>query len=203
MTAGVDALLFDLGGVVVEIDFQRVFTAWAGHAGVPASDLRRRFAFDIAYQRHERGEIDAAAYYATLRGALGVSLTDSQLEQGWNAIFVGEVPGVADLLAEIAPRLPLYAFSNSNATHRSYWQLRYQRTLASFRRIFVSCDLGARKPEARAYEQVAAAIGSPPGRILLLDDTEENVLGARRVGMQAVRVRSAAEIAEALATRLN
>jgi len=202
MTRRIEALLFDLGGVVIEIDFHRVFAAWAGHAGVPVSELQKRFAFDAAYQRHERGEIAAVAYFGAVRGALGVSLSDAQMEQGWNAIFIGEMPGVAQLLAGLAPRLPLYAFSNSNATHRAFWQTRYARTLAPFRDVFVSCDLGARKPEARAYEQVAAAVGAPSSRILLLDDTEENVLGARRAGMQAECVRSAAEIAGALAPLL-
>ena len=202
MTRGIEALLFDLGGVVVEIDFLRVFAVWASHAGVEAAELRERFAFDAAYQRHERGEIDAAAYYEALRGTLRVALTDAQLEQGWNAIFVGEAPGVRALLAGLAPRVPLYAFSNSNATHRAFWQARYARVLAPFRQVFVSCELGARKPEARAYERVAAAIGAPLERILLLDDTEENVLGARRIGMQAAHVRSAAQIAETLATLL-
>ncbi len=199
MSHDVEALLFDLGGVVVEIDFERVIAAWATLAQVAQQALRERFVFDAAYERHERGEIDAAAYYATLRKALDISLDDEQLERGWNAVFVGEMPGVVDLLAEFAPRVPLYAFSNSNPTHRAVWQARYAPTLVHFRRVFVSFELGARKPEARAYERVAAAIGAPLNRILLIDDTEENVAGARRAGMQAVRARSASEIAEALA----
>lgn len=202
MTAAVDALLFDLGGVVIEIDFARVIAAWAGMAGLPAETLRSRFAFDAAYERHERGELDARGYYAALREALGVSLSDEQFERGWNAVFVGEMPGVAPLLAALAPRRPLYAFSNSNPTHRAFWRSRYEESLVHFRQVFVSFELGARKPEARAFERVAAAIGAPPGRILLLDDALENVRGAQRAGLQAAHVRSAAEIAAALAPLL-
>src|SRR5262249_51914286 len=54
----VHALLFDLGGVVIEIDFDRVLARWALHAGTDFAALKSRFSFDPSYQRHERGEID-------------------------------------------------------------------------------------------------------------------------------------------------
>ena len=68
----IDALLFDLGNVVIRIDFERVFARWAAHAGCDAALLREKFSHDEPYQRHERGEIEAAAYFASLRNSLGV-----------------------------------------------------------------------------------------------------------------------------------
>jgi hypothetical protein len=50
-----------------------------------------------------------------LRQSLGIGLTDAQFLEGWNAIFTGEMPGIAPLLAGAAKRMPLYAFSNTNA----------------------------------------------------------------------------------------
>ena len=44
----VDALLFDLGGVVIEIDFGCAFTHWAGATGMPVETIRSRFSFDAA-----------------------------------------------------------------------------------------------------------------------------------------------------------
>src|SRR5687768_13949116 len=112
MTA--EALLFDLGGAVVEIDFGRALAAWAGAADVPLDRLRSRFTLDADYERRERGEIDGAQYFASLRQSLGIALTDAQLTEGWNAIYVREVPGIRTLLQSVASRLPLYAFTNSN-----------------------------------------------------------------------------------------
>jgi putative hydrolase of the HAD superfamily len=85
--ATVDALLFDLGGVLVDIDFNRAFGAWANAAQVPASQIAGRFAFDQAYEAHERGEIDADGYFAHLRNTLGLSLSSEELLAGWNAIW--------------------------------------------------------------------------------------------------------------------
>jgi hypothetical protein len=52
-----DALLFDLGGVVMSLDWNRAFSRWAGDSGESAAALRARFLFDLPYERHERGEI--------------------------------------------------------------------------------------------------------------------------------------------------
>jgi hypothetical protein len=89
-----DALLFDLGGVVIEIDFDLVFARWAAHAQQPLDTIKAKFSFDAFYERHERGEIDAAAYFASLRTSLSIDISDPQFVDGWNAIYVREIPGI-------------------------------------------------------------------------------------------------------------
>ena len=194
----VDALLFDFGGVVIEIDFERVFARWAAHAGCDAGAIRSRFAHDARYQRHERGEIDAAAYFDSLRGSLGIALTDAQFRDGWDAVFVGEMPGAAALLRRAAAQLPLYLFTNTNFAHQETWSRRYEVTLKPFRRVFASCALGLRKPDQAAFRSVAREMGVAPERIAFFDDTAENVAGARFIGMQAVQVRSVAQVEQCL-----
>jgi putative hydrolase of the HAD superfamily len=194
-----DALLFDLGGVVLSIDFNRMFARWAYYAGEELDTIRARFSFDAFYARHERGEIEASKYFASLRLSLRINLTDAQFTDGWTAIYVGEIPGVPQLLRSLKDQIPLYAFTNSNPTHMSVWANLYAETLKNFRRVFVSSDMGVRKPEPEAFEKIATAFGVPLSRILFFDDTQENVEGAMAVGMQAVHVNSAHGIGEAIA----
>jgi glucose-1-phosphatase len=193
-----DALLFDLGRVVLEIDFSRAVACWAGHAGCAPADLVGRFVQDEAYQHHERGTIDDPAYFASLRRMLGIAITDAQFLEGWNAIFAGEVDGIAPLLARAARHLPLYAFSNTNPSHVAHFSAQYAELLGHFRQIFLSSSIGLRKPDAEAYDHVVQAIGVPAGRIVLFDDLAANVEGARARGLQAVQVRSSADVAAAL-----
>ena len=194
-----DALLFDLGGVVFEIDFGRMFARWAQDTGENADDLRARFSFDDAYARHERGEIAARDYFASLRTSLRIDLTDDRFLSGWTAIYLGEIPGVSDLLRSLAAQVPLYAFTNSNPAHRTVWATAYAETLKIFRHVFVSSDMGCRKPEPEAFAKIAAAIGVPLHRTLFFDDTAENVDGARAVGMQAVHVVPSSRAADIIA----
>ena len=193
-----DALLFDLGRVVIDIDFIRTFQCWADYAGCEPASLRERFVRDELYRRHEKGEISDAAFFAGLRSSLGVDLTDAQFLEGWNAIFVGEIPGIKPLLARAAQRLPLYALSNTNVPHVACFSDRYADVLGHFRQIFVSSSIGLRKPDAEAYDHVVRAIGVPAERIVFFDDLAENTEGARARGLKAVHVASADDVAEAL-----
>ncbi len=194
----VDAALFDLGGVVIETDFDQVFAHWAEQTHHHPDAIKAKFSFDDFYQQHERGEISASEYFASLRGSLGINISDSQFIDGWNAIYVREMPGIAVLLQRLKEKVPLYAFTNSNPTHQQVWSKRFAEVLGLFRTIFVSSELGKRKPEPEAFREVAEAIGVQLPRIVFFDDTLENVEEARAMGMQAVCVRSVADIEDSL-----
>ena len=195
-----DALLFDLGRVVLDIDFSKVVACWAGHAGCEPAHLAGRFSWrDEFYQQHEKGEISDAEFFAALRALLGVELSDAQFLQGWNEIFAGEMPGIAPLLRRAAQRLPLYAFSNTNAAHVEHFSETYAGVLGHFREIFLSSAIGLRKPDAAAYDHVVKAIGVPASRIVFFDDLAENIDGARACGLTAVHVTSPDDVAQALA----
>ncbi len=193
-----DALLFDLGRVVLDLDFNRTLRLWAQHAACEPAELARRFLRDELYHRHEKGEISDEAFFAGLRLSLGVDISDAQFVEGWNAIFIGEMPGIGQLLSRASQRLPLYAFSNTNAPHVAYFSREFAEVLKPFRKIFVSSTIGLRKPDAEAYDHVVQAIGAPAERIVFFDDLAENIEGARQRGLKAVLVTSPGDVARAL-----
>ena len=193
-----DALLFDLGRVVLNIDFSKAIACWAGHAGCTSDDILARFVRTEAYWHHETGKISDAAYFASLRASLGIPLSDAQFLEGWNAIFAGEMPGIAPLLARAAEHLPLYVFSNTNNAHAEYFSVIHADVLGHFREMFLSSSIGLRKPDAAAYDHVVKAIGQPPERIVFFDDLAENVESARACGLKAVHVTSSGDVEDAL-----
>ena len=193
-----DALLFDLGRVVLDIDFSKALSCWAAHADCAASDIAARFVRDDAYRRHEMGAMSDADYFESLRASLGIGISDAQLLDGWNAIFAGEVPGIAPLLTRAAGQTPLYAFSNTNRPHVEYFSIAYAGILGHFRELFLSSTIGLRKPDAAAYDHVIKAIGAPAGRIVFFDDLAENIAGARAYGLTSVHVKSADDVASVL-----
>lgn len=197
--AAIETLLFDLGGVVLGIDFGRVFAHWAQAAGMAPQEVARRFEFGDDYLRHERGELDDAGFFRAASRAAGLGLDVRQMADGWSRIFTGPVPGMSDMLARLSPRWPLYLFSNTNPAHHVQWSQAFAAEIAPFRRLFLSHELGVRKPEPQAFRAVADAIGTPPERILFFDDTLVNVEGARAVGMPAEQVRCVEDLRRALA----
>jgi putative hydrolase of the HAD superfamily len=195
-----DALLFDLGRVVLDIDFNKVLACWAGHAGCEPAQLAGRLSSrNDVFHRHETGEISDAEFFAVLRHSLDIGISDAQFLEGWNAIFAGEMPGIAPLLTRAAERMPLYAFSNTNGAHVGHFTQAYADVLGHFREIYLSSAIGLRKPDAAAYDHVVKAIGVPAARIVFFDDLAENIEGARARGLTAVHVTSSDDVARALA----
>ena len=202
MSEPVEALLFDFGGVIMQIDFARVVKRWSAFAGRDLAPAWKAYVPGETYFKHERGLISDAAFFASLRREFDVALTDEQFLDGWNAIFIGVFPEITGQLEAAAARMPIYAFSNTNPAHEVFWSAAYADTLRHFKKIFVSSTIGLRKPDRAAFDHVVREIGVPAGRILFFDDSLANIEGARAAGLQTVHVRSNADIAAALAPLL-
>ena len=190
-----EALLFDLGGVVIDYDFDIVFTRWAKYANRNFADIQSRFSFDHAFEAFERGEIEAADYFNRLRTMLGIDISDRQFEDGWNAVYKGVIPGMPDLLKFACKELPLYAFTNSNHTHKKVWSKKFSETLSLFKTVFNSSDIGKRKPEPEAFQLIADATGVDFHQMVFYDDLLENINGAKNVGLNTVHVLSISDVA--------
>lgn len=197
-TNPIRVLLFDLGGVLIEIDPRRSYEYWAKAARIDAAVLCARGVSEDDFKRHERGEISEPAFFEALRTRLGLHLDDDAMAAGWNARLGKAIPEARAQLERAAALLPVYLFSNSNRTHRAHWAERHATMLSIFSGSFVSCDIGRRKPEPKAFQEIAGLIGCAPGHILFFDDFAENVEGARLAGLQAVRVRDTGDITQAL-----
>ena len=190
----VEAIVFDLGGVLVEVDIRRAWRHWATVAGVPVEAISSRWKQDWAYWAHECGELDDRGFFAHLRKTLRLEIDEAELLAGWNAVLGEPLPGIAPLLRELADEFPLYVFSNTNPAHIAHFTPRYRALLSLFRRVLTSCELKSRKPEPEAFLRLVREIGVAPQRLAFLDDLEQNVTGAHEAGLQAFRVTSPAQI---------
>jgi len=187
------ALLLDIGGVIIDIDPTACFDSWAQACGADAERIAARWGIDDAYKAFEVGSIDFDAYIEHLARRLRIRLSREQWLEGWNALLREPVAPVVALLEEIGSSIPLYAFSNTNPVHEAVWQPRLASTLASFRAVYTSCQIGHRKPDVESYIAVVNLMGTAPADILFIDDNPENVHGARTAGIDARLTGSPAE----------
>jgi glucose-1-phosphatase len=194
----VDGIIFDLGGVLVDIDFTRIFSVWASYAKTDIEHIKSLYNFDKYYEAHERGEINHLEYFSSLRKSLEIDITDEQFSDGWNSIFGEEIADITSILPKLSQKRPIFVLTNTNTIHQKVWEKKYTRLLSYFKQIFVSSDIGLRKPEPEIFKYVSENTGIDLKRFVFFDDMLENVTGAHSVGIRSIQVSSTTDITESL-----
>lgn len=194
----IEVLLFDLGGVLIDIDFDCASQRFASLSRLSQPDFEQAFCVDECYEQYERGEISSARYFSYLKSKLQLEADDAQILSAWNAFLAGVISESLAAISRVRGRFPCYVLSNSNTCHQEKCQSDYPEVLQAFDRIFVSSELGMRKPEPAIFHTVADAIGAKPESILFFDDRLENVQSAGQVGFQTVHVHAPNDLCNAL-----
>ncbi|MGI4736090.1 MAG: HAD family hydrolase [Janthinobacterium lividum] len=184
------ALIFDLGKVVFDLSFDRVFQAWARASIRQVDELKAAFRFDELFDQFEKAAITPPHFRREISTRLGLTLTDQEFDAGWCAVYLPTYPGINTLLAHLKQTYRLVALTNTNGIHSQVWKLKYADTLRHFDHVFSSHELRARKPEASAYQRVLDYLHLAPAEAVFLDDNLANVNGAARLGLKAILVTS-------------
>jgi len=190
-----DAVLFDLGGVLVELGDPNDVFGWDGSVG--RDDFWRRWLASPAVRRFDAGRIDTDTFVRELLAELDLPLTPERFLKSFQGWVKGPYAGALPLLQALAPDYTLAYLSNVNALH---WErLRGETALfGPFDAGFPSFEIGRLKPDPEAYRYVLDALGVRAERVVFLDDNQPNVDGARAVGMRACRAHGPEGAARAL-----
>ncbi|CFR23640.1 glucose-1-phosphatase [Yersinia kristensenii] len=181
--------IFDLGNVIVDIDFKRVLGVWSKLSSVPLATLSERFTMGDVFQQHERGEINDVDFARQLSDEMGLSLSFEQFAEGWQAVFVALRPEVIAIMQKLrAEGHRVVVLSNTNRLHCNYWPQHYPEVAAAADHLYLSQDLGMRKPEARIYQHVLSAENIPAEQAVFFDDVEANIVAARIEGITGIHV---------------
>jgi HAD superfamily hydrolase (TIGR01509 family) len=184
-------LLFDVGGVLVQLSGVEVMLEWLGHK-ISTDELWRRWLHSEPVRRFETGRIDANDFAIQVIAEFGLPVEPPQFLETFTLWPTGLYPGALEMLARIPRSYQRAVLSNSNALH---WpRVETEMKLgAAFDSHFVSHLTGRIKPDAAAFEHVVESLGCSPAAVLFFDDNLLNVDAAKRLGMQAVRVQGVDE----------
>ncbi|GAB2926422.1 glucose-1-phosphatase [Hafnia psychrotolerans] len=181
--------IFDMGNVIIDIDFKRVLGVWSNLSGTPLAMLTERFSMGEVFQKHERGEISDEDFAAELCHEMGIALSFEQFSLGWQSVFVGLRPEVITIFKTLREQgNRVVVLSNTNRLHLNYWPEHYPEIEANTDALYLSQDLGMRKPEQRIFEYVLNKEGVTASQAVFFDDVIENVEAARSMGIEAVLV---------------
>lgn len=181
--------IFDLRNVIVDIDFNRVLGAWSDFSRVPLATLKQNFAMGEAFHQHERGEISDEAFAEAMCHEMDLPLSYEQFSHGWQAVFVAIRPDVVDIMHKLREQgHRVVVLSNTNRLHTTFWPEEYPEIRAAADKIYLSQEMGMRKPEARIYQAVLHAEGFSAADAVFFDDNADNIEGANQLGITSILV---------------
>lgn len=195
MAQPVEMVLFDLGGVLVEL--QGVSEMRELTSLTTDEELWRDWLACPWVRAFESGACSPDEFARGVVDTWGLPISAEDYLKRFEAWPTGPLVGAEELVAEVIGMVPAGCFSNTNFLH---WDACFSRwpLVELFERRFLSFELGLLKPDVEAFEKVATLVGRSPGQVLFLDDNQLNVDGAREAGFWAERVRGPGEARSAL-----
>jgi putative hydrolase of the HAD superfamily len=190
----IEFLIFDLGNVIYDIDYQRTFEKINSRLPENKHHLIKEFMVSPIHFDLETGKSDENTFRNGVRDFFAADWEDAWIDEVWNSILVDIPQERLELLMELKKKYPLFMLSNTNSIHFKVVEETFKQKLPAgtwpqlFDHMFLSQEMGLRKPDEAIYKEVVKGIGTTPEKCLFFDDLKENLLGANKVGIQTYHI---------------
>jgi glucose-1-phosphatase len=188
-------LIFDLGGVILDLSVDTTLNAFANLSGIEKSKAKKLFVSSPEFELYEKGGFSDDEFREFVKTLYGIDASDDALDACWNAMLLGFPKKKLEILETLKARYNVYLLSNTNNIHLQYInnillpQVNRHTSLDDFfHRAYYSHRMKKRKPDAEIFQQVLQEGNFLPEETLFLDDNQGNVEGAARLGIKTVHV---------------
>ncbi|HBB91484.1 MAG: hypothetical protein A2X22_07675 [Bacteroidetes bacterium GWF2_49_14] len=201
---GIKNIVFDLGGVLMNIDFRRTFNAFEIIGLRGAEEWFQREEVNRLCLDFEIGVYCPNELRRKFREITGFKCSDAEFDYAWNSLLIDFPPERIRRVQELAKKYKTYLLSNTNQIHSKHFneELNKHFGIESLDHLldksWYSHNLGFRKPDEKIFVKMLKASRLNPEETLFLDDFEMNVRAAEAVGMRAIWITNGNTILEAL-----
>ena len=186
----IENIIFDFGGVILDIDPQLTIDEFIKLGYVKENKLDGHDLYEKVIHKFEKGIFTPEVFRNKIRDYLKLDFTDQQIDDAWNALLFDIPQERIEVIEKVKKNYPIYLLSNSNEIHYDLYvrdlQLRfgYREFDDLFNKSYFSFDLHMCKPDPDVYSFVIYQEHLDPVKTLFIDDREENLEGARKVGLK-------------------
>jgi glucose-1-phosphatase len=192
----IDAVVFDLGNVLLRFDETITRDRLASRTGKTAGEIESYFRGTPHVMHLVLGKVTGQRFCRIVSKDLGFDGDFEEFTAIWSEIFTPIEP-MLELAASLATRLPRILLSNTNAIHMHH-VLEHYPVLQEFDAQILSHEVGLLKPDRAIYELTLRHSGLEASRTLFIDDLRANVEGARAVGMRAIQFEGVEQVRQEL-----
>lgn len=191
---GIKNIIFDLGGVFLNIDFSKTEKAFMDLGVDRFSEMFTQHHSNDLFVELETGSIRPEAFYEAFRKGTGTNLSDEAIKNAWNALLLDfRIPSL-EWLEGIKNKYRIFLFSNTNEIHHDAFIESYRAQTgkgdfdAFFEKAYYSQHLGMRKPNPEPFLHILQEQNLVASETLFIDDTIKNIETARALGMQTIHL---------------
>jgi len=199
---GVRNIIFDLGKVILNLDFNASILAFQ-KLGLDKDVLDRKQAYaDPVFYQLEVGEISPVIFRDRVRQILNnQNASDNQIDDAWYAMIRDIPADRVKTLLRLKERHRIFLFSNTNAIHMGRLLPEFKQEYgidfpSLFEKDFYSHEIHARKPDLEAFQKVIELAKVDPVETLFVDDLEKNIQAAREAGLKTFWLQDGLELTQ-------
>lgn len=195
MESPIKNIIFDLGGVFLNIDFQLTNQAFINLGVLEFSEMFTQHFSNPLFELLETGKISEEEFYTAFRKESKTNLNNEQIKGAWNALLLDFPSERINWLKNISKKYRIFLFSNTNQIHYDCFIERFsmQYPGLDFDNLFVkayySQNLGLRKPYPESFQAILKEQDLQASETLFIDDTIKNIEAAKALGLQTVHLK--------------
>jgi putative hydrolase of the HAD superfamily len=188
---GIKNIIFDLGGVVINIDYKLTLREFAALGLKDIDKVYTQFNQLPWFDKYDTGGISSEMFISEFSKLLAPGTSREQIVNAWNSMLLDFPIERAELLLNLKKRYRTFLLSNTNDLHIKYYfekvktEYGYDELKDFFEKEYYSHQVGLRKPGVEIYEFVLKDKNLKASETLFIDDTLKNVEGAREAGLKA------------------
>lgn len=182
-------IIFDLGGVILNIDYSLTEKAFSK---IGISDFKTLFSQaqqTQLFDNYEKGFISSSDFRAELKKYLLKDTSDDSIDAAWNAMLLNIPQERMELLKKTKLTHRTFLLSNTNDIHietfNAYLKNEYKISdlKSLFEKLYLSYEIGMRKPDAEIFEFVLRENNLNPAETLFIDDSIQHIEAAKKLGI--------------------
>ncbi len=183
-------IIFDLGGVLLDLDFKRTIDAFEKLGLQNFENMFSQFKADELFEKLETGRLTEAEFYAAVKKRTTKEITEAEIDHAWNALILDFRIESLALLEKLAADYKLFLLSNTNSIHLKFFKNLFTEQTgkplldAYFNKAWYSNEVGLRKPGAEIFEFAMKEAGLTAAETLFVDDTLINIETAQKLGFK-------------------
>jgi glucose-1-phosphatase len=186
-------IIFDLGGVILNIDLRKTQDAFTSLGIKNIEDIFRMGHVDSFFKAYETGAINDEQFIGEIQKKIGLDVPPESIVNAWNVLLLDFPAERIQLLRDLKKKYRLFLLSNTSALHHIEFQQIFRNEFGGsfddlFDKAYYSHLIGMHKPDIASYQLILDENNLEPGETVFIDDSKANVEGAEKAGIKGIHL---------------